>query len=285
MKRNQWLTNAARRLAQAGIETARLDAELLLAHHLGTNRLALITVAEQILSDQDTAILEELLIRRLGREPMAYILGYRDFWSLRLAVTPDTLIPRPDSETVIEAVHALRPEKTRAWRILDLGMGSGALLLALLQEYPRAWGLGADISPAACAVARGNAVTNGLANRAAFVCSDWTDAVGTDTSFDIIVCNPPYVAHTDKAQLSSDVRSYEPALALFAHGDGLAAYRHLSVRLTAVAASDALLVLEVGQGQAEAVTRIMADTGWVPGPRFKDLGDIDRAVTFQRRLQ
>ncbi len=231
-------------LREAAALIGRLDAEVLLAHHLGMERLEMLRHADRHVSQTGYAL---LVARRLRGEPVAYITGTREFWSLPLRVTPDTLIPRPDSETLIaEAVAELagRPPAT----ILDLGTGSGALLLAALSEWPDACGIGVDLSQAALAVARGNAGTLGLADRAAFRQGNWAE--GLEGRFDLILSNPPYVPQD--ADLMAEVVNYEPHDALFA-GDGLDAYRCIFPTLGRLLAPDGLAILEFGEGQAFAM--------------------------------
>lgn len=252
MRAREALRLAAARLGGA---TARLDAELLLAHLLGVERSAL------LLSHLDDAIdaegYEALLARRAGGEPVAYITGEREFWSLPLHVTPATLIPRPDSETLVEAALAGCPAPAR---VLDLGTGSGCLLLAVLSERPGAFGVGIDRSEAAVRVARDNAARLGLAGRAAFVVGDWAAAVGV--RFDLVLCNPPYIGVNEP--LPRDVAAFEPATALYAGGDGLAAYRRLIPQLVAILGRDGRAYLEIGHAQADVVSRLAEDVGLAP---------------------
>lgn len=236
-------------------DTPRLDAELLLAHVLGEARLMMLAGRGDVVPEARAAF-AALVARRATHEPVAHILGEREFWSLPIRVTADVLVPRPDSETLIAealALFAARPPET----VLDLGTGSGALLLAALSEWPRAQGLGIDRSAAALAVARGNAETLGLAGRAAFREGDW--AAGVDGRFDLILCNPPYIP--DGEDLMPDVARFEPAGALFGGPDGLAPYRLLLPEMPRLLADGGAAIFEFGVGQADALLALAADAG------------------------
>jgi release factor glutamine methyltransferase len=264
------LRTAAARLATTS-ETPRLDAELLMAHALGIGRDAL------LLGRRDTPepkIFAALVARRAGGEPIAYITGRRDFWAITLQVGPGVLIPRPDSETLIEAAvdhfGAAGPA-----RVLDLGTGPGTLLLAALDHWPQATGLGIDMSPVALDYARDNATLLGVADRALFRQGDWTD--GIDERFDLILCNPPYIG--DDEPLSAEVAAHEPSGALFAGADGLDAYRVLVPRIVALLAPGGLAAVEIGATQGAAVTALFAAIGAQTQCR-RDLAGRDRAVLF-----
>jgi len=223
----------------------------------------------------DVAACAALVERRVRGEPIAYIIGQREFWSLDLCVTPDVLIPRPDSETLIEAAIAAIPPDA-APRILDLGTGSGALLLAALVEWPRARGVGVDRSPAALDVAVRNAAGTGLSGRAAFVAGDWAGAlVG---QWDLILANPPYVR--DDAPLDPGVRDFEPAGALFAGADGLDAYRRIVPDLPRLLAPAGVAVVEIGHDQAAAVSALAHAAGLSARVRH-DLAGRDRALILE----
>lgn len=273
MRARDWLTRAAIRL-DATSTTPRLDAELLLAHSLGCSRSALLL--RRLDDDIDAAAADIVLMRRLHHEPMAYITGVREFWSLDLHVTPDVLIPRPDSETLVAAaLDWLSPDRPAA--VLDLGTGSGALLLAVLSERPHAWGLGVDRSEAALAVASANAHGLRLAPRTAWLCCDWSAAI--DARFDLILCNPPYIE--SGAVLAADVADYEPADALFAGTDGLDAYRAIVPALPPLLARGGAAVLEIGHRQAVAVAAL-AEASALSCTVLRDIEGRDRALQLTR---
>jgi release factor glutamine methyltransferase len=214
--------------------------------------------------------------RRAPREPVSRILGRREFWSLEMKVTPATLDPRPDSESLVGAVLARIAEPSAAIRILDLGTGCGCLLLALLSELPRARGLGVDIDLEALAAARDNARGLGLAARAGFAKSDWgRDLVG---SWQLIVSNPPYIKDSAIADLAPEVARYDPPRALSGGEDGLEAYRQLAPQISRLLAADGMAALEVGRGQADAVERLLGEAGLRTLDRTRDLAGIERCL-------
>lgn len=257
-------TNALKKVS----DTPRLDAELLLAHALGITREALILGPPPEIPPCFT----ELLNRRLAHEPIAYILESRDFWSITLRVTPAVLVPRPDSETLIEAALAHFGKKGPA-RILDLGTGSGALLLAALAEWPGSTGLGIDLSTGALAVAKENAATLDLNLRAEFRKASW--AAGLEETFDLILCNPPYIETS--AALSRQVAEYEPHSALYAGPDGLADYRTIAPQLPGLLRPAGIACVEIGSTQRVAVTRLFESEALSVACR-KDLAGHDRCL-------
>jgi release factor glutamine methyltransferase len=265
----------AARLAAAGVENARSEVWLLLAGVTGAERAALLAGAVPTLSTAQEGALEAMARRREKREPLAYILGAKEFWSLRLEVDPAILIPRPETETVVEAALDQIGDRTAALRILDLGTGSGCLLLALLSELPSATGLGVD-SPAALAVAKRNAERLGLAARAELRQGRW--GAGLQERFDLIVSNPPYVTQAEWDRLQPEIRCFEPKAALVAGADGLAAYRELAPDCERLLAANGALVLEIGFGQADAVAAILAARGLEVFERRCDLAGIERAL-------
>lgn len=263
---------AVTRLAPVS-DTARLDAEMLMAHALSVDRAALLVDPDRHTLPDNFAT---LVARRAAHEPVAYIIGYRDFWTVRIAVGPGALIPRPDSETVISmaADHfAARAPAT----ILDLGTGPGSLLIAALDQWPDAWGIGIDASETALAYARANARANAVEGRASWLCRDW--AGGVDGRYDLILCNPPYVEAD--ARLMRDVMDFEPAAALFAGPDGLDAYRVLMPMVPILLNPGGVALFEIGAGQAAAVSAIAADSGLMTACA-QDLAGHDRVIACTR---
>lgn len=270
----QALREAAERLAGTS-DTARLDAELLMAHALGVTRSDLLLRHQR---DATPPAFTALVERRLAHEPVAYITGHQEFFGLPFHVTSDVLIPRGDSEVLVEAALAARPD---ARRVLDCGTGSGALLLAVLAHLPEARGVGIDRSDGARAVAQGNAEALGLASRANLLLADWDRpgwATDLDGPFDLILANPPYVE--EDARLSPSVRAHEPAGALFAGADGLEAYRVLVPQLAGLLAPGGAAIVEIGATQGDAVTALAQDSGFAV-QRHRDLAGRDRALELK----
>ncbi len=270
------LDRATARLAAAGVPGPRRDASLLLIHAAGLSRVALLTEPGRTLSPARAAAFEGLIERRAGREPVSRLLGRREFWSLDFVLTPDCLDPRPDSETLVAAVLERVTERSAPLRLLDLGTGSGCLLLALLSELPRATGLGTDIAEGAVRAARDNARALALEERACFVVADW--GAGLGGSFDAVVCNPPYVAEAEFAALAPEVRRHEPRRALAGGDDGLAAYRAMAPALSRLARPGGIVALELGAGQSEAVTALLQAAGLVVEGVREDLSGTPRCL-------
>ncbi len=270
----------AEKFRQAGIESAETDARLLMAHALGIDRAELIANGERALKPDEIEAIEALAARRLKHEPVARIFGCKEFWSLNLHVSPAVLVPRPETETVVEAAldivvgDALQMEKLR---ILDIGTGSGALLLALLSELPNTTGIGTDISTAALDIARANAERNDLAGRCTFIVCDI--AAGLQGTFDLIVSNPPYVARGDIASLAPEVRDYDPALALDGGADGLDGYRAIAADARRLLAPGGRLIVELGAGQEAAVRALFTKAGLTVAAARDDLAGIPRALS------
>lgn len=273
------IADAAKRLAAAGINEARREARLLLAEATGWEASSIIAHPERNLDEGQANRLAELLRRRAAREPLSRILGWREFWSLRFTLGPNTLDPRPDSETLIEAALALA-DRNRALSVLDLGTGSGCLLLAFLSEVANARGLGIDLSQGAIAIAEANARSLGLAGRARFRAGDW----GADLPerFDLILCNPPYIPAGDIAGLAPEVARFDPLLALAGGPDGLDVYRRLSGELPRLLLPGASAIVEIGAGQAPAATAILAAGGLVLQGSRADLAGTVRCLILQR---
>jgi release factor glutamine methyltransferase len=270
----------AGRLALAGVENPRGEAWLLLAAASGVERATLLAGAATTLSAEQNAALEALVRRREGREPIAYILGAKEFWSLRFEVDPAVLIPRPETETVVEAALEQIGERTAGLRILDLGTGSGCLLLALLAELPSATGIGVDHSSAALALAKRNAERLDLGARAGFRQGSWGE--GLHERFDLIVSNPPYVAEVEWNLLQPEIRCFEPKAALVAGRDGLAVYHELAPECARLLGTDGALALEIGLGQADAVSAILAEHGLGVVEVRRDLAGIERCLVARR---
>ena len=226
----------------------------------------------------DSARFSGMVARRAGREPLAYILGWQEFWSLRFAVSPATLIPRADSETVVEAALAARPGGVA--RVLDLGTGTGCLLLAVLTEWKGAFGVGVDRSWEAASLAASNAAALGLAGRSGFVCGDWASAIGG--TFEVVLGNPPYIGHGEIASLMPEVARFEPASALDGGADGLGCYRAIMGALPRLLAPGGVALLEIGIGQNEVVTEMARAAGFGAASTRRDLGGIERVALVAR---
>jgi release factor glutamine methyltransferase len=274
------LKDGAARLAQAGIDGATREVRLLLQTAAGVPVSTQIAFPERTISADATARFGALLERRASREPMAHILGQREFWSLPFKVTADTLDPRPDSETLVQAVLDQVPDRSVPLRLLDFGTGTGCLLLALLHELPNATGIGVDMSAAALAIAMENAGALGLAQRATFHRGNWDD--GIDPGFDIVLSNPPYIPSGDIPGLQPEVASFEPRLALDGGSDGLDAYRCLGPAAARLLLPDGLAAFDIGIGQSDSVRRIMAAAGLRHIATARDLAAVERCLLFRK---
>ncbi len=272
---------AERELAEAGVENPAVDARIFAAKAVGRDRAWLAAHGDHVPSSEEIAAMKEMLRRRgIGREPVARILGQREFWGLPFALNAATLEPRPDSETLISATLSLKGGnggKSAARHVLDLGTGSGCLLLALLSEWPNARGVGVDISPIAVKQAQENATRLGLDERAEFKTGDWLAA--TDGKFDVVISNPPYIPSGDISGLMPEVRDHDPRAALDGGDDGLDAYRRIIPLLPSLMAANGLAVLEVGEGQADAVAEMLKRAGSRETAAHRDYGGIFRCVT------
>ncbi|MBA5727149.1 peptide chain release factor N(5)-glutamine methyltransferase [Bombella mellum] len=276
MRKINLLKQAGERLFQAGIEEAASEALLLLCWASNCTRIELMQRDE--IPDDVVEKFQQAIQRRSAREPVAFITGEQGFWTLDLHVSPETLIPRSDSETLLEALLHHRPDRQQVKSMLDLGTGTGCLLLAALTEYPEAWGLGVDVAPGAAALARRNARRNGLSERAAFIAGDWAAAV--KGRFDVVLSNPPYIEHAEMASLMPDVVKYEPHRALDGGDDGLMAYRILCRSLPHLLSEQGCAVLELGMGQAQAVMALAEAEGLKVLECRKDLGGVERALVL-----
>ena len=274
------LDAAATRLA--GLETPALDAEALFRGVSGFSRADVLARGAEPVAAEIERRFEGALVRRVSHEPIQYILGNAAFWRDEFRVTPAVLIPRPETETLVEAV-AGRLRGVLAPRILDLGTGSGCIALSLLRELPNARATAVDVSPPALLVARENASRLGLADRIEFRLSNWFSAIGPDEAFDAVVSNPPYVPVGSLGLLPREVRDFEPAQSLFAEaGDDLSSYRAIFRGALTRAVRPGLIAVEVGQGQAEGVAALSQEGGFKDVEFCKDLASIDRVVLARR---
>ncbi len=282
------LRMATAQLQAAGVTQARLDARLLLSAATGLSHEDLIRDPNADLSPAHAATYAAMIARRAAHEPVSRILGRREFWSMDFEITPDTLDPRADSETLIGAALGLIENRNHPLRILDIGTGSGCLLLALLSELPRAYGTGIDISTGALDVAQRNARRLGFSERAQFICCDvrsagWIQHIGGP--FDIVISNPPYIEDAVIPQLAPDVRLFDPLIALAGGTDGLDFYRMITISLANLLLPDGLLIVEVGPGQAEAVKNLLCRAGLTARHAHEDLAGNARAVTGRYSTQ
>ncbi|MEA2758745.1 MAG: release factor glutamine methyltransferase [Methylobacteriaceae bacterium] len=271
---------AAALLAEGAIETPKRDARVLLCEAADIDHAALLRDPDARLGDDAAARLQAFVERRLEREPVSRILGRREFWGLTLRVTPDVLDPRADTETLVAAaVETLRDRRGEPLRILDLGTGSGALLCALLSEFPHAFGIGIDRSEPACRIARENLIRCGLAGRGAIICGHWGAALAG--GFDLVVANPPYIASGAIGTLAPEVRDHDPRPALDGGPDGLAAYRAIATGLGRLSAPHGVAVLEIGHDQAESAPACFRQAGWAISLK-RDLENQPRALILRR---
>lgn len=272
-----FLTAAQKRLSDAGIDNPQLDARLLVCHALGMDRAQLMMLGGRELTAAEEQAIDALIARRAGREPVGRILGLREFWGLPFALNEATLEPRPDTETLVEAaLERLSLENLAAPRLLDLGAGTGCILLALLHALPTATGLGIDIAPRAVEQAQENAKRLDLETRAHFRTGNWLE--GVTEKFDLIVSNPPYIPTADIATLQPEVRLFDPLVALEGGEDGLTPYRHLIPLLRDRLNPDGWVVFEVGLHQAEAVADLLKEAAFVDIGIRHDLGGVARCV-------
>ena len=273
------LEGAVRRLSAAGIDSARLDARLLLGDVLRLEMPDLVGHPERPLAEEERERFGDLIERRCRHQPVSQLLARREFWGLTFRVTADTLTPRPETETLIEAALAGIPDRGQPLRILDLGTGTGCLLLALLHELPMAIGLAIDRSPAALSVARANAEVLGLRERAEFRLGNWTEGVAE--SFDLIVSNPPYITTGEMRQLAPEVVQHEPRLALHGGDDGLDCYRAIAAGLPGRLRPDGRVLLEIGANQGDSVSAVFAAAGLHCDARRSDLAGLPRCLVLR----
>ena len=279
--RRQAMRLLADAFARAGIDDASIDARLLLCAAAGFDHSALIRDPDLPIEEEAAELALAMAERRLAREPVSRILGERSFWSFDLLVTPAVLDPRPDTETVVDgALEVLAERQGEALSILDLGVGSGALLCALLDVFPQARGIGVDLAREACAVARENLARCELAPRAQVRQGSWE--AGAPGPYDLVASNPPYIESAALAGLDPEVRLYDPPLALDGGPDGLTAYRDICALLPALVAPGGFAIFEVGAGQAQAVAALLTAQGFTDVRAKRDLAGVERAVIGQR---
>jgi len=270
------LTRATNALAASGVEAARRGARLLLQEATGGTAETLLAHKDCALTPAQQMCYARLIGRRRAREPVSRILGTREFWGLDFAISPATLDPRPDSETLIQCALAGIGDRAAPWNVLDLGTGSGCLLLALLSDLPAAHGAGCDASAAAVVTARANAAALGLSRRAAFYVGDWAEAL--DARFDVILANPPYIPDMEISALAPEVRDFDPHRALDGGGDGLAAYRAIAPQIAALLAPRGRAVIEVGAGQAPQASAILSAQGLSVADPVPDFAGVERCI-------
>jgi release factor glutamine methyltransferase len=281
------LRHSARRLAATGIDSGPRDAEVLLGHTLGVGREQLIARADELIEDRQSDAYERRLLRRLAREPVAYITGVREFWSLEFLVTPHVLIPRPETELLVEVTLELARQRQSdaALRIMDIGTGSGAIAVALASELGNAEVFATDISARALAVARINAERHFVAERIHFVLGDLFDALPAGACFDVIVSNPPYICRSEIAALAPEVSRWEPRLALDGGADGLGFYRRIAAQAFDQLSAGGVLLVEIGDGTGETVKQIFQDApGWRRISIFNDYAGRQRVVKAHKML-
>jgi release factor glutamine methyltransferase len=273
---------AAEQLSEGGVPDARREARLLVAMALDWDAARVLGYPEAELGAAAGERLRVLIGRRSAREPVSRILGYREFWSLRFEVSHETLDPRADSETLIEAALAALPNRSRAYRVLDFGTGTGCLLLALLSELPNALGTGVDLSQGALETARRNAAALGLGARTQFIRANWGE--GVTGQRDVILANPPYIPTAEIDGLEPEVARFEPRAALDGGCDGLCAYRALAPALARLLASTGVAIIETGAGQTKMVAAIMAEAGLALRGVRHDLSGVDRCLVLGRDM-
>ncbi|CAN5145732.1 peptide chain release factor N(5)-glutamine methyltransferase [soil metagenome] len=274
-------TGARDRLKAAGIDSPVIDARLLVEAACEATRVDIVTDPYREVTHEQTARLDDYVERRMRREPVSHILGRKGFWKIMLGVNSHVLTPRPETEVIVDLVLKRFPDG-RAFNVLDLGVGSGAIILSILAERAAAKGLGIDVSEDALAVARDNAAVLGLAGRLALLRSDWTAGLGPD-AFDVVVSNPPYIATEVIETLDPEVRDHEPRLALDGGADGLDAYRILAPEILRVLKPGGLFAVEIGYDQKDAVEALFNAAGGDDVWTIKDLSDRHRVVTGHKK--
>lgn len=269
-------------LKKASIDSASLDARILISHVLNIKSIEYALEPNRPVSDDEYKSIIDLINLRISRKPISQIVGYKEFWSLLFKVTKDTLTPRPDSETLIEVCLKELKNTNENLRVLDLGTGTGCLLLTLLSELPNATGLGVDISKAAIEVAQENAQRLGLSERAEFKVSNWAYDIDSEELFDIIICNPPYISFSERENLSSDVKDFEPEKALFSGNDGLNDYKIIAKQISKHIKPHSIMIFEIGHTQAQKVNKIFISEGFNKVSIHQDLGQRDRCMVIKQ---
>ena len=280
-KVNEVLKIAIAKFKAAGVAQPINDARILLGHSLNKPNERFYGKEEDVIQSEYLDDFSSKILRRCRREPVSKIVGIKEFWSLELLVSPYVLDPRPDSETLIEAARKQFPDRNRIINILDLGTGSGCLLLAALQEWPHSYGLGIDIDPRCIEIAKINAKRNELNDRAKFQTGNWASSL--DEKFDIILCNPPYISANEIAELDEEVRLYEPEIALNGGQTGLDCYVELAAQFSNLLSADGLIFLEVGIGQKKQILGIMKSNSLELIKIEKDLAQIDRCLILSHK--
>jgi len=280
--RAELLRDIARRFAEGGLDSPEREARALVKGALDLTDTDLIVRSDALVPNEDAARTLALADRRSAGEPLARLTGRREFWSLDFTLAPDTLVPRPETETLVEAALRAFPERNAALRVLDLGTGSGAILAAILSERPNAFGVGVDLSEGAARRARANLIELGLGNRASIIVGRWAEALRG--RFDLILSNPPYITSADIEGLETEVREHDPRLALDGGTDGLDAYRIIANALPSLLKPGGITILELGAGQEADVAALLRANGLPPdGPARPDLAGIARAIVTAPR--
>jgi len=268
-------------LERANIPNAGLDARVLMQHATRRSWAELFDAEDEIAAPGEIAQFNEMIARRIAREPVALITGVKEFWSLEFKVTPATLVPRPESEHLIERALELIPKDSKGY-VLDLGTGTGCLLISLLKERPNMTGVGADISPEALEVAKSNAISHAVVQRCAFVQSDWTEKVVGE--FELVLANPPYLTEEEFESAAPEVREHEPRIALTPGTDGLAAFRAIAKGLPSVLAPGGFAILEIGISQAQPVRALLESAGLDSIETGRDLAGYERVITARKPI-
>ena len=277
---DQALQEATKRLVEAGIETAALDASVLMSHVTGREKIELITHHKEEITEAEKKAYDAVIKRREGKEPVAYIVGEKEFWGKSFKVSPGVLVPRPDTETIIATLLALVPGKDAEAKVADLGVGSGCILISLLLEFPKFMGFAVDQSKGALKMTAKNAANHDVTDRLHLYQGNWAEPL--EEKMNIIVSNPPYIRQSDMLTLMDDVKDFEPESALNGGESGLKCYRELIPSAYEKLIGSGLLLLEVGHDQAEDVLALLDKNKWSEKMTFKDLSGHDRVVAAVR---